>query len=97
MHRALRARCRRRSASGRHGGAVVSLLNPLLRLSAARQLITISPLASMSLTAEEQALAAELPASQWQGLEAWYMDSSDADQRLPHRCSGRCGGRSRAV
>jgi hypothetical protein len=38
-----------------------------------------------SLSAEEAALAAELPPSQWEGLEAWYMDSSDEDQRLPHR------------
>lgn len=41
----------------------------------------------VDLTPEEQALAAELPPSQWNGLEAWYMDSSDEDQRLPHRLS----------
>ncbi|KAI3436869.1 hypothetical protein D9Q98_006279 [Chlorella vulgaris] len=41
-------------------------------------------------TAEELALAAELPPNRWplgpdSPIEAWYMDDSDEDQRLPHR------------
>ena len=80
--------CRRRRASGCHRGAAAAALKHAAALFAARLLCHHTPgLATnmASLSAEEAALAAELPPSQWEGLEAWYMDSSDEDQRLPHR------------
>ncbi|KAL4426984.1 hypothetical protein ABPG77_009545 [Micractinium sp. CCAP 211/92] len=45
---------------------------------------------AVELTAEERALAAELPPSKWgkasASVEAWYMDEdTESDQRLPHR------------
>lgn len=50
--------------------------------------------AAVELTAEEAALARELTAAELAAapagslpFEAWYMDDSQEDQRLPHRCS----------